>query len=125
LTQPGRLEGTSLDAIGTVSLLAETASLASGTGKSTQFAVLVDGSTQPVGPRVVADLLVVGIDEDDFVVLHGRILIDPVRVQDTEIGILASNLFFGHGLQVAFKFELVDTLVPVVSREVTCSNEMG
>lgn len=87
-----------MDAVGTVSLLAETASLASGTSKATHFTVLVDGTTDPVGPRVVADLGVVRIHEDDFVVLHGRVLVDPVRVQDTEIGILASDLFFRDGL---------------------------
>jgi hypothetical protein len=111
VAQPVLLEGPSDNTIGTVSLFAESTSLASRRGESAHFAVLVHGATNPIGAWVVANLLVVGIHEDDFVVLHGRILVDPVRVQDAQIGILASDLFFRDTLQVAFEFELVDTLV--------------
>ena len=44
-----------------------------------------------------------GIDEDDFVVLHGGVLVDPVRVEDAEVGVLASDLLLGDGLKVALE----------------------
>ena len=110
-SEPGGLPGSSLDAVGAVSLLAESASLASSAGESTHFAVLVYGGDDPVDARIVADLLVVGVDADDFVVFHGRVLVDPVRVENAKVGVLASALFFGNILQVALKLEVVDTLV--------------
>lgn len=111
VAQPGLVEGATNNTIGTVTLFAETTSLASSAGKATHFAVLVDRSTNPVGAGVVANLLVVGVNENDFIVLHGSVLIDPIRVEHAQIGVLASDLFFSDTLQVAFKFELVDTLV--------------
>jgi hypothetical protein len=94
-----------------VSLLSESTSLASSAGKSTHFAVLVDGVDDPVNTGVVADLLVVGVDADDFVVFHGRVLVDPVRVENTEIWVSASGLFFGYGLKIALELKVVDTLM--------------
>lgn len=110
-TQPSRIVGTTLDAIGTVSGLAQTTSLASRRGQTTHLTMFVNRIADPLDTRVVANLGMGGIDEDDFVVLHGGVLIDPVRVENAEIGVLASNLFFSHRLQVALKLELVDTLV--------------
>ena len=54
--EPGGTVGTTLDSIGSVSLLAQTTRLASGTCKATALAVLVDGVDDPVDARVVADL---------------------------------------------------------------------
>jgi len=110
-SEPGRLPGSSHSSVGTVSSLADSTSLASGTGESSHFAVLVDGVDDPVDAGVVADLLVAGIDEDDFVVLHGGVLVDPVRVENTKVGVSASGLLFRNVLQVALEFEVVDTLV--------------
>jgi len=94
-----------------VSLLAESTSLASSAGKSTHFAVLVDGVDDPVDTGVVADLLVVGVDTDDFVVFHGRVLVDPVRVENAKVGVSASGLLFGDGLKIALELKVVDTLM--------------
>lgn len=113
---PGR---SSLDAIGTVSTLAKTTSLASSTGESTVFAVLVDRVDDPVDARIVADLLVGRIDHDDFIVLHGSVLVDPVRVQYTQVGVLASSLFFRNRLKVALEFELGNTLVLWLTKDHT------
>ncbi len=49
----------------------------------------------PVDARVIADGLVLGIDEDDLEVLVGRVLIDPVRVQDAEVGAAAPDALLG------------------------------
>jgi len=123
--EPGRTVGSTLDAMGTVSLLAQTTSLAAGTGQTAHLTVLV--THNPVDARVIADLLVAGVDEDDFVVLLGSILVDPVRVEDTEVGVTASDLFFSDALQVAFEFKVVDTLVPnkKVSKTVLMALSVG
>ena len=86
-----------------MSSLAKTTSLASSTGKATAFAVLVDRVDDPVDARIVSDLLMRRINHDDFIILHGGILIHPVRVEDAQVGVTASRLFFRDALQVAFK----------------------
>ena len=110
-SEPGSLPGSSDASVGTVSTLAHSTSLASSAGKSTHLAVLVDGVDDPVDARVVADLGVGRVDADDFVVFHGSVLVDPVRVENTKVGVLASGLFFGNTLEVALELEVVDTLV--------------
>jgi hypothetical protein len=110
-SKPGGLPRSSLAAVGAVSTLADSTSLASGTGESTHFAVLVDRVYDPVDARVVADLLVVRVDKDDFVVLHSSILVNPVRVKDAKVRVSASGLLFGDGLEVALELKVVDTLV--------------
>jgi hypothetical protein len=75
--------------------------------------MLVDGLGDPVDARVVADCLVGRINANDFVVLLRRVLVDPVTVQDTKVGVFATDLLLSEILQVAFELELVDTLVPV------------
>ena len=110
-TQPGGITGSSLDSVGAVSTLAQSTALATSRGQSTHFAVLHGRGGNPVDARVVANLLVGRIHHDDFVVLHGGVLVDPVAVQHPQIGVTASGLFFRNTLQVAFKLEVVDTLM--------------
>jgi hypothetical protein len=93
-----------------VSLAQSTALLASG-GETTALAVLVNGVDDPVDAGIATDGLVVGVDQDNFVVLVGRVLVDPVRVQDAEIGCAATDTLLGGRLQGALVLELVDTLV--------------
>lgn len=108
---PGSLPRTTLDAVGTVSLLAEATSVTSGTGQATALAVFVDRVHDPVDTGVVTDLLVCRIDHDNLVVLHCSILVDPVRVQNTQVGISTSSLLFCNTLQVTFELQMVNTLV--------------
>ena len=90
---------------------AETTALLAGGGKTTRLAVLVDGLGDPVDARIAADGLVLGIDEDDFVVLVRRVLVDPVGVEDAQVGAAAADTLLGGGLEGALVLELVDTLV--------------
>ena len=53
----------------------------------------------------------VGVDEDDFVVLVGAVLVDPVAVQDAQVGAAAADTLLGGGLERALVLEGVDTLV--------------
>ena len=72
---------------------------------------LVDGVADPVDTGVAADGLVLGVDKDNLVVLVGRVLVDPVGVQDTQVGAAAANTLLGGGFEGALVLELVDTLV--------------
>lgn len=91
--------------------LVETARLLAGGGKAASLAVLVDGVDDPVDAGVAADRLVLGVDENDFVVLVGGVLVNPVGVQDTEVGAAATDTLLGGSLERALVLELVDTLV--------------
>ena len=71
----------------------------------------MDGLCDPVDAWVAADGLVLGVDEDDLEVLVGRVLVDPVRVENAEVGAPAADALFGGGFERALVFELVHTLV--------------
>ena len=73
--------------------------------------MLVDGVDDPVDASVAADGLVLRVDEDDFVVLVGAVLVDPVAVKDAEVGAAATHTLLGGGLERALVLELVHTLV--------------
>ena len=89
----------------------KTTALLAGGGETTALAVLVDGLDDPVDAGITADGLVLGVDKDDLVVLVGRVLVDPVRVEDAEIGTAATDTLLSSGLERALVLELVDTLV--------------
>ena len=91
--------------------LAQTTALLAGGGKATGLAVLVDGVDDPVDAGIAADGLVLGVDEDDLVVLVGRVLVDPVGVQDAEVGASAADTLLSGRLEGALVLELVHTLV--------------
>jgi len=93
-----------------VALVETTRLLASG-GEAAHLAVLVHGLDDPVDAGVLADGLVLGVDEDDLEVLVGRVLVDPVGVEDAEVGAAAADALFGDGAERALELELVDTLV--------------
>merc|ERR1712078_711719 len=108
---PGREVGSSLGTVRTMTGFAEPTTLASGTGKSTHFSVFVNGVDDPVDAWIVSDFRVVGIDQNHFVVFHGGVLVDPVRVQHAQIRVFPSHLFLRRTLQVAFELQVIDTLV--------------
>jgi hypothetical protein len=91
--------------------LPEAAGLLAGGREPAGLAVLVDGLDDPVDARVAADGLVLGVDEDDLKVLVGRVLVDPVRVQDAQVSAAASNTLLGGGLERPLVLELVHSLV--------------
>jgi hypothetical protein len=91
--------------------LVEAAGALAGGGEAAGLAVLVDGVDDPVDAGVDADGLVAGVDKDDLVVLVGGVLVDPVRVEDAQVGAAAADTLLGGGLEGALVLELVDTLV--------------
>jgi hypothetical protein len=71
----------------------------------------VDRVGDPVDAGVAADSLVLGVDQDDLEVLVGRVLVNPVGVEDTQVGAAAADTLLGGGAEGALVLELVDTLV--------------
>ena len=91
--------------------LAQSTRLLAGSRKTTRLTVLVNGVDDPVDPSITADGLVLWVNEDDLEVLVGRVLVDPVGVQDTQVGATASNTLLGSRLERSLVLELVHTLV--------------
>lgn len=85
--------------------------LAAGGGETTGLAVLVDRVDDPVDAGIAADGLVLRVDEDDLVVLVGAVLVDPVRVEDAQVGAAAADTLLSSGLEGALVLEVVHTLV--------------
>lgn len=106
---PG-LSAASTSLVVTVTLV-ETAGALAGGGKATGLAVFVDGVDDPVDAGIAADGLVLGVDKDNLVVLVGRVLVDPVGVEDAEVGAAAADTLLGGGLEGALVLELVHTLI--------------
>jgi hypothetical protein len=75
--------------------LVETTRLLSGRGEAPGFAVLVNGLHDPVDARIDADCFVLGVHEDNLEILVGRVLVDPVRIQDSEIATAAPDSLLG------------------------------
>ena len=91
--------------------LAQTTRLLASSGETSGFAVLVDGVDDPVDARIAADGLVLGIDEDHFEVFVGGVLVDPVGVENTQVGAATSDTLLSSRLERSLVLELVHTLV--------------
>lgn len=59
---------------------------------------------------MVTDSFVVRIDKDNLVVLVYTVLVDPVRVQYTEVTTTASNTLFSNRAEAPLELEVVHTL---------------
>jgi hypothetical protein len=105
-----RLPASSGCVVELVALAEPTGLLASGC-EATRLAVLVDWLDDPVDAGIAADGLVLWVNENNLVVLVCGILVDPVGVEDTEVGATAADTFFGSGAEGALVLELVHTLV--------------
>ena len=92
-----------------VSLLVHASGLLTGGGKTAVLSVLVLAGADPVDARVSADGLVRCVNHDDLVVLETGILTNPVRVEDAEVGALASNTLLSNGLVSAGGLDLGDS----------------
>jgi len=109
LTLPG-LSAASLGIVVTMALVETTRRLAS-SGETAGLAVLVNGVDDPVDAGILADGLVLRVDKDDLVVLIGRVLVDPVGVEDAEVGAAATDTLLGGRLERTLVLQLVHTLV--------------
>lgn len=91
--------------------LSETTGLLSGGGQSTRFSVLVDWVDDPVDAGIAADGLVLRVNEDDLEVFVGGVLVDPVGVQDSQVGATTTDTLLSGGLEGSLVLELVNSLV--------------
>lgn len=114
---PGGTERPTNNPVGPVTLLAEPAALSAGGRQPAHLAVLVNRVDDPVDSRVVADLRMGRVDENHLIVFHGGILVDPVAVEDTKVGVFAPDLLLRDALKVALELELVNTLVLGLSED--------
>ena len=81
MSLPG-LSSTSLGVVVLVTFV-NTSGFLTGSSKASVFTVLVNWVADPVVSWVSSDSLVLWVDQDNFVVFVGRILVNPVRVQDS------------------------------------------
>lgn len=106
---PG-LSPASLGVVVSVALVDAPALLARGS-EPAALAVLVDRLDDPVDAGVAADGLVLRVDEDDLKVFIGRVLVNPVGVEDAQVGATAADALLGSRSQGALVLQLVHTLV--------------
>ena len=104
------MSSASLGVVELVALVDTSGLLASG-GKTTGLTMLVNRVADPVVSGAVADSSVGGVDKDDLEVLVSSILVNPVRVKDTEVTSTATNTLLSGGTERALVLELVNTLV--------------
>lgn len=71
----------------------------------------MDRVDDPVDPWVSSDSLVGRVNEDDLKILVCRILVDPVRVEDSQVGASSTDSFLGGRSEGSLVLQLVDTLV--------------
>lgn len=95
----------------TVTLLAESTALLASGGKTVHLTMLVDGVADPVEAGITTNSLVEGIHADDFEVLVGSILVDPVSIEDSQGRNSTSDTFLSEGTDGTFWLQLKDTLV--------------
>ena len=91
--------------------LSDTTVLLSSGGETTGLTTLVNGVADPVDTGITTDSLVVGVNEDDLEVLVDTVLVDPVRVENSETSATTSYTFLGGGAERTLELEVVDTLV--------------
>merc|ERR1712032_1153057 len=72
--------------------------------------VLVHGIHNPIDAGIVANGVVLGVNENDLEIFVGSVLVNPVWVQHAQIATDTTDTLFGDRTQVAFCFEH-DTLV--------------
>lgn len=97
--------------LGVTVALVETPGLLAGGGETTGLTVLVNGVDNPIDAGIDADGLVLGVNEDDLVVLVGRVLVDPVRVENAQVSAAAADTLLSGGLEGTLVLQLVHTLV--------------
>lgn len=104
------LPGGLLGLVVVLGALAQTTVLLALGGEATHLSVLVDGVGDPVDTGVSSDGLVRGVDKDDLVVLVDTVLVDPVRVENSQVATSPGNPLLGGSLQTPRRLEVVDTL---------------
>lgn len=91
--------------------LVDTSGLLSSSSKTSGLSVLVHRVDDPVVSWVSSDGVVRWVHQDDFVVLVGGVLVDPVGVQHSQVAGSSTNSLLGGDSQGLLVLQLLDTLV--------------
>ena len=91
--------------------LVDTSGLLTSGCQASGLTVLVNRVADPVVVRVSSNSLVEWADQDDLVVLVGGVLVDPVGVQDSQVGSATTNSLLSNSSQRSLELQLIDTLV--------------
>jgi hypothetical protein len=83
---------------------------------------LVRRVADPVDSRIRSNSLVHRVNHDDFVVLVHGILVQPIRVQDSQRAASSRRSLFRNRLQVSRKLQLSDTAVHRLTVDDTLAN---
>ena len=102
--------------------LTDTARLATSRGETTAFTMFHGGSTDPVVTGITTDGLVRRIDKDDFKVFEGGVLVDPVRIEDAQVGTLTTDTLFSNATEGTSGFELVNTVSGGFTHDLTLAD---
>jgi hypothetical protein len=94
-----------------MALTLETTASATSSSQAAQLAVLVHSIADPVDTGIVADGLVGGVNKNDLKVLVYSVLVNPVRVENTESSALAANALLSKVTEIAGRLQLGDTSV--------------
>ena len=99
------------DAMGSVTLLAETSVLLAGGRQASELAFVVFFRHDPVDAWVDLDGLMGWVDEDDLEELVGGVLAYPVRVEHSHVAASSADLLLGNRSMRSGLLQLSDTLV--------------
>lgn len=91
--------------------LGNTSGLLTSSSKTSGLSVLVDWVDNPVDSWVSSDGVVRWVHQDNFVVLVGGVLVNPVRVQDSQVGSSSADSLLSGDSQGLLVLELSNTLV--------------
>jgi hypothetical protein len=108
---PASVGWTTDSIVGAVTSNTESSGFATSGCESTSFTVFHNWLADPVNARVVSDNNMWWVNKDDFEVFVCGILVDPVRVQDTQVTSDSSSALFSNTSKVSGEFKLVDSLV--------------
>jgi len=92
-------------------LASEASALLASAGQASQLTMLVDGVCDPLQAGIITDSIVCGINHNDLEEFVGRVLIDPVRIEDAEAGHGAARPLFSDGTVRTLILELINTLM--------------
>jgi len=88
----------------------KTTVLFSDASETTSFPAFVHRLGDPVDPRIAANGLVIGVNEDDLVIFIDAVLVNPVRVQYSQVSTTSANTLLCNTPQSSLGFEVVHTL---------------
>lgn len=91
--------------------LGNTSGLLTSSSKTSGLSVLVDWVDDPVDSWVSSDGVVRWVHQDNLVVLVGGVLVNPVRVQDSQVGSSSADSLLSGDSQGLLVLELSNTLV--------------